>query len=213
MSVSEYVPVVPTIELQDRPLVVLQVGSGRKRTLEQMGMYLKHQDGSPFTGGIQLINLDMLAHTNPDIVCELGVNRIDLDDESVDAVIAMHILEHIGRQGELAPWLFAWEELYRVLRPGGVVRFECPYHSSVWAWADPTHTRAISEYTFLYLNQDAYRSPGSAIPDYRPRCDFELVACELIPDHTNADVRERERISFIRGTLQARKPFRPYWED
>jgi hypothetical protein len=99
------------------------------------------------------------------------------------------------------------------MKPGAYVRFECPHSSSVWAWADPTHVRAINEYCFLYLNQDAYRSAGSAIPDYRPSFDFELVACEVIPDHTNPDVRAKEPISFIRGTLRARKPLRPYWAD
>lgn len=200
-------------DVLDPPMTVLHVGAGRKHTLEAMGMTLSHPDGRAYTGPVSLVNLDMLAHTSPDIVCELGRDRIDAPDDTFDAVLAFHVLEHIGRQGEIGPWFYAWEELYRVLKPSGIVKFECPYFNSVWAWADPTHTRAISEYTFLYLNHDAYRSKGSAIPDYRPPFDFELIQCELRPDTINPDVVAKESASHIAGMLRARKPLKPYWED
>ena len=195
-------------------LTILHLGCGRKRTLDAIGLTaLKTQDGQPYLGAVNLINLDMLPQVHPDVLCELGKDRIDLPDDSVDVVLALHVLEHVGYQGEIGPWFQMWSELYRVLRPGGFVKFECPYYSSMWAWADPTHTRAISEMTFLYLNQDAYAEPGTAMPDYRPNFDFVVPEpLEIIPDHTNANVRERESVSFIRGRVQARKPLRPYWE-
>lgn len=195
-------------------LTILHLGCGRKKTLEAMGLRnLRNVDGTPFTAPVRLINLDMLPQVQPDILCELGKDRIDLPDDSVDVVMAMHVLEHVGTQGEIGPWFQMWSELYRVLKPGGFVKFECPYHSSVWAWADPTHTRAISEMTFLYLNQEAYASPGTAMPDYRPTFDFFTPEeLEIIPDHTNEAIRAREKVSFIRGRLEARKPLKPYWE-
>lgn len=202
MSISEAV----------QPFTLLHLGCGRKKTLEAIGLKLTQPDGTTVEN-IKLVNLDRLADVEPDVLCELATDRIDLPDDSIDAVLALHVLEHIGVQGEIEGWFHFWSELYRVMKPGAYVRFECPHSASVWCWADPTHVRAINEYCFLYLNQDAYRSPGSAIPDYRPNFDFELVACDLIPDHTNDDVRAKEPISFIRGTLRARKPFRPYWAD
>jgi SAM-dependent methyltransferase len=197
------------------PYTLLHLGCGRKKTLEAIGVkMLTNPDGTPFDREIRLVNLDRLPDVEPDVLCELATDPIDLPDDSVDAVLALHVLEHIGRQGEIEGWFHFWAELYRVMKPDGLVRFECPHSSSLWCWADPTHVRAINEYAFLYLNQDSYRSPGSAIPDYRPDFDFVPVASfELIPDHTNADVRAKEAISFIRGTLRARKPLRPYWVD
>jgi hypothetical protein len=53
---------------------------------------------------------------------------------------------------------------------------------------------------------------GGAIPDYRPPFDFVLSDVRLRPDGGNPDVREKEAISFINGTLTARKPLQPYWE-
>lgn len=193
---------------------VLHLGCGRKKTLKALGMRSLTVNGEPLDPErLTLVNLDRLADVEPDVLCELATDPISLPDNSVDAVLALHVLEHIGRQGEIEGWFHFWSELYRVMKPNASVRFECPYSSSVWAWADPTHVRAINQYVFLYLNQDAYRSPGSAIPDYRPNFDFQLTQCEVIPDHTNEDVRAIEPVSFIRGTLQARKPFRPYWLD
>jgi cyclopropane fatty-acyl-phospholipid synthase-like methyltransferase len=193
-----------------QPFTVLHLGCGRKKTLDALGLKLA-MNGEPLDPSrVRMINLDRLADVDPDIRCELSTDRIDLPDNSVDAVLAMHVLEHIGRQGEIEGWFHFWAELYRVMKPNAFVRFECPHSNSVWAWADPTHVRAINEYVFLYLNQEAYASPGSAIPDYRPNFDFVLVKRENIPDHTNPE--NTEPIAFIRGTLVARKPLVRYWE-
>jgi SAM-dependent methyltransferase len=199
---------------------VLHLGCDDKHTPEQLGLTL----GEGYAAHtVRMINLDMNPHVMPDLLCTLGKDPIALPDESVDFVIAMHVIEHIGDSpGDVTAWFYFWQELYRVMKPGAVLQFECPYYSSMWAWADPTHVRAISEMTFLYLNQDAYRM-GGAIPDYRIPFDFVvqrrrrgtvLEPClDMIPDHTNEDIRKKEAISFIRGRLEARKPLRPYWED
>jgi SAM-dependent methyltransferase len=214
-AAAEQVGTLPAFDTTQE-IVVLHLGCNHKRTLEALGLALHRQDGEPLSNPVRLVNLDMNPRVEPDLVCELGKDRIDLPDDSVDLVIANHVLEHIGRQGEVDAWLFFWAELYRVMKPDARVQFECPYFSSLWAWADPTHVRAISEMTFLYLNQDAYRGNrnGGAMPDYRPVCDFvNPEPLQLVPDHTNAWVRAQEKVSFIRGSLIARKPFRPYWED
>ena len=195
-------------------ITVLHLGCQHKHTPEDLSLVITRPDGTADPRPIRMINLDMNPHVQPDIVCTLGIDPIPLPDDSVDLVIALHVLEHIGSSpGDFAAWWQFWSELYRVLRPGARIQFECPYHASVWAWADPTHVRAISEFTFLYLNQDAYRH-GGAIPDYRPPFDFVAQGdLQKIPDHTNAGVRAMEPVSFIRGALAARKPLRPYWED
>jgi hypothetical protein len=130
-----------------QPFTVLHLGCGRKKTLEALGLKLA-MNGQPLDPSrVRMINLDRLTDVEPDVLCELSTDRIDLPDNSVDAV---------------------------------------------------------------YLNQEAYASPGSAIPDYRPNFDFVLVQHENIPDHTNPE--NTEPVAFIRGTLVARKPLVPYWE-
>lgn len=192
-------------------IVILHLGCDDKKTPERLGLQL-FKGADQIHPPIRMINLDCNEHVQPDLLCTLGKDRIDLPDDSVDFVVALHVLEHIGdHPGDITSWFFFWEEVYRVMKDGATLQFECPYYSSVWAWADPTHVRAISEFTFLYLNQDAYRQPG-AIPDYRPRCDFEQLRLQKIPDHTNPQVAAMEPVSFLNGYLKARKPLRPYWE-
>ncbi len=193
-------------------LTVLHIGCGRRKKPEDIGFALRLPDGSAYDGPMTWLNLDGNPSVEPDVLCELGTQPIPLEDNSVDLAVAFHVIEHIGEIGKVEGWFYFWQELYRVLKPNGRVQFECPYATSIWAWADPTHIRAISEYTFLYLNQDAYRCGGS-IPDYRPPFDFALQDVRLRPDAMNEDVRQKEAISFINGVLVARKPLKPYWED
>lgn len=192
-------------------IVVLHLGCDDKKTPEALHLQL-FQGGGQIHPPIRMINLDCNAHVEPDLLCTLGQDPIALPDDSVDFVVALHVLEHIGSHpGDITAWFQFWQEVYRVMKPGATLQFECPYYSSVWAWADPTHVRAISEFTFLYLNQDAYKV-GGAIPDYRPPFDFVPQQIVKTPDHTNPDVATMEPISFIRGYLKARKPLTPYWE-
>jgi SAM-dependent methyltransferase len=187
---------------------VLVVGCGRRQSLSDYGI---QRGGAPVTADeCDLITLDAMTDVTPRLVCTLGRDPIDLPDNSVDLCIAMHVLEHIGPAGDAKAWFYTFEELYRVLKPDALIQFECPYYSSVWAWADPTHVRAISEYSFLYLNQDAYTCGGS-IPDFRPACDFVLASWATKPDGNPEVVAREGSTSHIHGRLVARKPFNPYW--
>lgn len=196
----------------DEKLTVLVLGCGRKQDPAFYG--LSRMDGTPVEASdLNWITLDADPWVQPAIVCTLGVDPIPMPDDSVDLAIAMHVIEHIGTQGQTQEWFQFWEELYRVLKPGGRLQFECPLATSVWAWADPTHTRGITEYSFLYFMQDSYRHKHSAIPTYRIKCDFESVVLERRPDAMNPDVRKLEEHTMIGGILRAKKPLRPWWED
>lgn len=206
------VPAGAVISGAEAELTVLHLGCGRRKSAADLGMEFKVGDNldEPYTGTVTWLNLDGNPDVMPDVLCVLGRDHIPLPDNSVNLVVAQHVIEHIGEIGKTEAWFYFWEELYRVMKPNGRVQFECPYHTSLWAWADPTHVRPISEYTFLYLNQDAY-TVGGSIPDYRPKFDFQLMTWQLRPD-SNADVRAKEAASHINGILVARKPLNPYWE-
>jgi SAM-dependent methyltransferase len=179
---------------------VLHLGSGR------VGRNL------PEYPEARIITLDADARLGPDLVCALGHAPIRLANDSVDVAVAHHVLEHIGWQGDTNEWFYFWEDLYRVLKPGGLLKFESPLASSTWAWADPSHTRALSPESFVFFDQDSYRVAGSNISPFRIRCDFERVGdVAYLPD-VNPVVVARERVSHFSGTLRARKPLRPWWE-
>ena len=176
---------------------VLHLGCGRKKD-ERFG----HGDD------VRIITLDADRENKPDIVCHLGRGTIPLPDNSVDQAIAIHVLEHIGRQGDTVEWFHFWEDLYRVLKPDGELHLLSPLWSSVWCWADPTHTRALSPQAFVFFSQDHYRIPGSAISPYRIHCDFEATQqFEGIPGEVGPEIEH------FAGILRAKKPLRPWWED
>ncbi len=191
---------------------VLHVGCGRKKwqaadLLPYVGLSLADAPES-----IHVTHLDAETLLEPDLVCRLGTDMIPAADASFDVVIAWHVLEHIGRQGDAAEWFYAFEELYRVLIPGGLLYGESPYYTGIWAWSDPTHARAISEYSFLFFGQDNY-TVNSAISPYRINCDFALASMTgidkgwtVITDPANPANQ------MIRFALAAKKPLAPWWE-
>jgi SAM-dependent methyltransferase len=67
-----------------------------------------------------------------------------------------------------------FDECYRILKPGGVMRVSCPQAHSDRAFQDPTHRRFIVPATFLYLNREWRRSGGLEHGAYGISCDFQL---------------------------------------
>lgn len=184
-------------------LRVLHLGCGRKGRMVPLTV----------DRPLDVTSLDADPLLEPDIVCRLGAEPIPLPNDSVDLAVAFHVLEHIGRQGETAEWFSFFEDLYRVLTPGGELHFESPLYSSVWAWADPSHVRALSPQSFVFFNQDSYRDRDSGISPFRIRCDFVPSGFEGVPDSANPHIAASEGHSSFRGVLIAKKPLEPWWTD
>lgn len=83
-----------------------------------------------------------------DIVADLEKFPWPFEDNSVDEIFCSHYIEH-------TPDLISFaNEIYRIMKVGAKAEIIAPYYSSIRAWQDPTHLRAISENTFLYFNKD-----------------------------------------------------------
>jgi SAM-dependent methyltransferase len=106
-------------------------------------------------------------------------------DNSVDEIECSHFVEHIPHgDGFHDPFLQFFDEIYRILKPAefdpanpniplkGFMSITCPYYSSMRAWQDPTHQRAISEASFLYLNKQ-WRLDNK-LDHYPVSCDFDF---------------------------------------
>lgn len=189
---------------------ILHVGCGRKKR-DATALMASCGLGGDWSDA-EVMHLDADARLEPDVVCTLGDEPIPLPDNSVDLIVAWHVLEHVGKQGESAAWFRCWEELYRVLVPGGWIYGESPYYSSIWAWSDPTHTRAISEHSFIFFAQAAYRVDGSMISPYQIHCDFSWVGLEGMPKGwALISDRHEPKVQSIRFALGAIKPLKPWW--
>lgn len=85
-------------------------------------------------------------------ICDLdtypwSLNGQPLPDESCDALYCSHFVEHVE---DLVAFM---DECWRVLVPRGTLTIRHPYQFSVWAWQDPTHRRALNEYTWAYFDR------------------------------------------------------------
>jgi ubiquinone/menaquinone biosynthesis C-methylase UbiE len=69
---------------------------------------------------------------------------LPFDDNSVDNIFAQHLLEHI------VDLQFVMEEIWRVLKPNGILEVVVPHQDSPSALKDPTHIRLFNEYSFDY---------------------------------------------------------------
>jgi hypothetical protein len=125
--------------------------------------------------------LDRAGIEGVDIVHDLMVFPWPLKDGSVYEFFCAHYVEHIPialADGSYGLNRFM-EEVYRCLMPNGTIQIHAPYYMSQEAFQDPTHTRSITDRTFMYYNQ---RITKDSLDHYMPICNFEVVSQTRIID-------------------------------
>jgi len=123
------------------------------------------------------IGIDSVKTNVTDIVHDLMTFPWPLEDDSVYEMECSHFVEHIPIQlidGSFGMNKFM-DEVWRVLMPGGTIHIMCPYYTSMRAWQDPTHTRAITDVTFTYYNKKQVEA--MKMDHYAGmKCNFEQVS-------------------------------------
>lgn len=127
-----------------------------------------------------LVTLDIDPSTNPDVVHDLNNVPYPFPDNTFDEIHAYEVLEHVGKQGDWKAWFAQADELWRILKPDGLLIGTVPAWDSPWAWGDPGHTRVLTQGTFLMLSRKLYDDEvgKTNITDYRPffKGDFAPLA-------------------------------------
>jgi hypothetical protein len=102
-----------------------------------------------------------------DIVHDLEVFPWPFKDHSVEEVHVSHYAEHTK---DLNAFM---DEIWRICEAGAKVTIVGPYYTSIGAWQDPTHTRALSEATWGYFSK-AWRE-AVKMDHYLSKTDFEVT--------------------------------------
>lgn len=114
------------------------------------------------------VNIDIVKTAATDQIVNLFQFPWPWHDGDVDEIFAAHFFEHV-------PSYLRFEfmdECYRVLKPGGIVRFIVPYYSSVSAIQDPTHEwPPLCEMSFMYFDKKWRKE--MKLDHYDVMCDFE----------------------------------------
>jgi SAM-dependent methyltransferase len=150
-------------------------------------------------GWDQLVTLDHDPRCGADVVHDLEQLPWPFEDGTFDAVHAYEVLEHLGVQGDARAFFAHFGEIWRVLRPDGMLFATVPLWTSQWAWGDPSHRRVIAPGTLVFLSQEQYRLQVGVTPmtDFRWlwQGDFEAEVIDT----------EGETLKFL---LRAVKPAR-----
>lgn len=142
------------------------------------------------------IGVDKVATDKTDRVHDLMTFPWPFKDEEVYEFNCEHFVEHIPMtlpSGENGLIRFM-EEAYRCLMPGGTIRIAAPYYSSIEAWQDPTHVRAISERTFVYFDRKAMLAAD--LDHYDIKTNFEAVS-RIYRLHPECEAYSEERRSHM----------------
>jgi SAM-dependent methyltransferase len=134
-------------------------------------------------------------YMDPSADLKLNIEKLDLPDSTYDVVVCSHVLEHVNDR-------LAIPELYRVIRPGGVLLAMVPLFEGLdESFEDPSKTKSEAE-RILYFNQhDHIRIYGR---DFRTRLTNSGFALEEF----TATEPSVSRHSLIRGdkVFICRKP-------
>ena len=110
------------------------------------------------------VNVDIIKRDGVDVVHDLNKFPYPFPKNHFEEIHASHLLEHVDDV------LKVMEELYRILKPNGILTAIVPYFSSSGAFQDPTHKHFFADDTTKYY----FVNNG-----YNRKFKFELVRQQL----------------------------------
>lgn len=161
------------------PELLLGCGNRRVKQLARSDNPL-NENGDPIWG--DLITLDHDPDCKPDALHDMEDFPYPFSDETFDEIHAYHVLEHMGSQGDWRFFFGQFAELWRIMKPEGLLFAVVPRHDSVWAWGDPSHTRVITQESLIFLDQRNYVGVGnSTMSDFRHyyKVSWEIQQCKI----------------------------------
>lgn len=139
-----------------------------------LGCGSNHRDG--------FVNVDISPLCKPDVVLDLEATPWPWPDSSVDEIVLVHVLEHIGET--TAVYFNVLREMYRVCRHDARITIVVPHPRHDDFLHDATHVRAITLEglsMFSKKNCEEWIANGNANTPlaFIAGVDFELMDTEI----------------------------------
>lgn len=152
-------------------------------------------------------NIDCVAMEGVDEVVDLLDFPWRIESDSVEKIYCEHFVEHIPH--DLASYKLLKliqrnashtmqmrtkdidtrdgliqfiDEVYRIMKLEGEMDIISPYYSSETMWRDPTHCRAITDFTFHYFNKKWRDNSGLSHYGIKSNFDVEVLNHVLYDD-------------------------------
>jgi len=141
------------------------------------------------------VNVDREPAVEPDVVMDMEDFPWPFDTDSVDEVVANHVLEHIGATTNV--FIGVMQEIYRICRAGATIHIAVPHPRHDNFLNDPTHVRAVTPMTMALFSREnclrweadgAANSPLALYADVDFRLvDWKAIVDEKYKDHPNLE--------------------------
>ncbi len=141
--------------------------------------------GCGFDKKADWVNVDMRPQSEPDELVNLEETPWPWADNSAEEVQLRHVLEHLGATTD--SYLAIIKELWRICRPGALVRIVVPHPRHDHYLNDPTHVRPITVQGLEMFSQKRNHEwrkkgiPNTPLGLYLG-VDFEIVSFDVVPD-------------------------------
>jgi predicted SAM-dependent methyltransferase len=159
--------------------------------------------------------IDVAETPSTDYIHDLTIYPWPIKSESVEEVHCSHYIEHIPHENIRAclkksnsfeefkesllnskdGLIEFFNELYRILKPGGKAKLIAPYYSSMRSVGDPTHVRSIADSTFWYIVKKWI--VDNNLEHYGLECDFDVKIHYYITNDMTLKSEEVRNKAFI----------------
>jgi predicted SAM-dependent methyltransferase len=123
------------------------------------------------------INCDFDNTHKPEYFFNLGKETWPFEDNSVEEVIAHHVLEHLGEE-----FFHVLNELYRVCKHNSIIDIRVPHWTHHNFYHNLSHVRVITPWSFESFNKQKYGPNEQKNLGKNTDVNFRLIDFENIVD-------------------------------
>lgn len=128
------------------------------------------------------VTVDYDSSSNPDYCLDIENDYLPFDDNTVEVVVAHHILEHLGEG-----YFHCLQEIYRVCKHGALIDIRVPHPRHDAFIADPTHRRPITPLGLQLFSKKFNKlckeqGAASSLLGEFFNIDFEILAWDYVPE-------------------------------